>query len=112
MKFRKQGDNMNCPVCNSTYISDDASVVEKKGRRVILQGIIHAIDVHIPPFSDYFTVSLYPRKGRVKYLKFASQNELKKYDFIKDKRIRCEGCLHEIDEKEVVFDIVNVAFLQ
>ncbi|MBI2303926.1 MAG: hypothetical protein HYU86_04160 [Chloroflexi bacterium] len=90
-------------------------MVEKRGRRVILQGAIYAIvgpdDANYTPFSDYFTVSLYPRKGRVKYLKFKTQSELNKWGFIRETRIRCEGCLHETDGKEIVFDVTKVEFL-
>lgn len=106
---------MGCPVCTGSYISDDVSVIEKRGRRVVLQGVIYAIvspgEAHYPPFSDYFTVSLYPRRGRVKYLKFKTQDELKKWGFIQKERIRCEGCLHEADGREIVFDITKVQFL-
>lgn len=106
---------MSCPICTGSYLPDDVSVVEKRGKRVILQGVIHAIvspdEAHYPPFSDYFTVSLYPHKGRVKYLKFRTQNELKKWGLIREKRIMCEGCLHEADGKEIVFDITKVVFL-
>lgn len=106
---------MSCPICTGSCLPDDVSVVEKLGKRSILQGVIYAIvgpdEAHYPPFSDYFTVSLYPRKGRVKYLKFRTQDELKKWGLIREKRIRCEGCLHEADGKEIVFDITKVEFL-
>lgn len=111
---------MNCPVCNDSPQSNDFSIIEKRGKRVILKGEIHAIispsEAHYPPFSDYFTVSLYPRKGKmkVKYLKFKTLNELEKWGFIKGvecRQIRCEGCLHEADGKELVFDITSVEFL-
>jgi len=106
---------MSCPVCTGSYLPDDVSVVEKRGKRVILQGVIYAVvspdEAHYSPFSDCFTVSLYPRKGRVKYLKFRTQGELKKWSLTTEKRIRCEGCLHEADGKEIVFDITKVEFL-
>jgi len=106
---------MGCPICAGSYLPDDVSVVEKEGKRVILQGVIHAIispgEAHYPPFSDYFTVSLYPHKGSVKYLKFQTQDELKKWGFIREKRIRCEGCLHKANGKEIAFDIRKVEFL-
>jgi len=106
---------MSCPICTGSCLPDDVSVVEKQGKRAILQGVIYAIvspdEAHYPPFSDYFTVSLYPRKGRVKYLKFRTQDELKKWGLIGEKRIRCEGCLHEADGKQIVFDITKVEFL-
>ena len=107
---------MSCPVCTGSYLPDDVSVVEKHGRRVILQGVIYAIvspdEAHYSPFSDYFTVSLYPRKGRVKYLKFRAKNELSKWGFFREARIRCEGCMHEADGKGLVFDVTNVEFFE
>jgi len=106
---------MVCPICTGSYLSDDVSVAEKEGRKVVLQGKIHCIinhnEAYYPPFSDYLTVSLYPRKGRVKYLKFKTQDEFKKWGFIREKRIRCEGCLHEVDGREIIFDITKVIFL-
>ena len=96
---------MSCPVCTGSYLPNDVSVVEKRGRRVILQGVVYAIvspnEAHYPPFSDCFTVSLYPRRGRVKYLKFRTQDELKKWQFMQGMRIRREGCLHEADGKRL-----------
>ena len=96
-------------------MSDDFSAIEKQGRRVILQGVIYAIispdEAHYPPFSDYFTVSLYPRKGRVRYIKFRTRDEVERWHFIPGERIRCEGCLHEVDGKELVFDLTKVEFL-
>jgi hypothetical protein len=106
---------MSCPVCSGFSLPEDVSVVEKQGKRVILQGNIYAIvspdEAHYPPFSNYFTVSLYPRKGRVKYLKFRTRDELNQWGFVRETRIRCEGCLHEADGKEVVFDVAKVAVL-
>lgn len=103
---------MSCPVCAGSYLSDDVSVVEEQGKRVIIQGRVNAIySPYLTPFSDWFTVSLYPSKGRVKYLKFRTQNELDKWKFIRDTRIKCHGCLHEADGKAVVFDITKVEFL-
>ena len=104
---------MGCPICTDSSFSDDFSMIKRHGTRVIVQGGIRAIDEdhQYPPFSDHFTVTLYPRKGRVKYLKFRTQDELKKWGFIEGKRIRCEGCLHEVDGKEIVFDVTKVEFL-
>ncbi len=104
---------MECPICTDSSFSDDFSMIKRHGTRVILQGEIRAIDEdhQYPPFSDYFTVTLYPRKGRVKYLKFRTRDELNKWDFSEGRRIRCEGCLHEVDRKEIVFAVTNVEFL-
>jgi len=105
---------MSCPICTGSYLFDDFSKAEKRGKKVILQGDIYAIyapDKHrCSPFSDYFTVSLRLRKCTV-HLKFRTQDELNKWGLIKGERIRCEGCLHEADGKEIVFDITKVEFL-
>jgi len=102
-----------CPICTGSTLSNDFSMIKRHGARVIIQGEIHAIDEdhQYPPFSDYFTVTLYPRKGRVKYLKFRTRDELKKWGFSEGRRIRCEGCLHDVDGKEIVFDVTKVEFL-
>jgi len=34
---------MGCPICSGSLLSDDFSVIEKQGRRVIIQGNVHAI---------------------------------------------------------------------
>ena len=104
---------MECPICTDSSFSDDFSVIKMPGTKVIIQGVIRAIDGdhQYPPFSDYFTVSIYPRKGRVKYLKFRTLYELNKWDFSEGRRIRCEGCLHEVDRKEIVFGVTKVEFL-
>jgi len=106
---------MSCPICTGSDLPYDVSVVEKQGMRVILQGTIRYIFYRESPFADYFTVSLYPRKGRVKYLKFQTRDEMEKLGFTEEKigkRVRCEGCLHWVDGKEVVFDVTNVKFLE
>jgi len=106
---------MGCPICSGSLLSDNFSVIERQGRRVIIQGEIHAImspdEVHVPPFSNFFTVSLYPSKGKVKYLKFRTRDEIERWGFIPNRHIRCEGCLHKVDEKEIVFDVTKVEFL-
>lgn len=106
---------MTCPICSGFSLPEDVSFVEKQGKRVILQGRIYAIvspeDAHYPPFSDYFTATLYPRKGRTKYLKFKNQDELSMCGFVPGNQIRCEGCLHEADGKQIVFDVAQVELL-
>ncbi|MBI4283903.1 MAG: hypoxanthine phosphoribosyltransferase [Chloroflexi bacterium] len=107
---------MSCPVCAGLRLPEDVSVVERQGIRSVLQGEVHAIQSDFSvsvftPFGDYFTVSLYPRKGRVKYLKFRTQDELNKWGFVVGTRIRCEGCLHWADGREVVFDVNKVELL-
>ncbi|MEA1895183.1 MAG: hypothetical protein U9N36_08295 [Euryarchaeota archaeon] len=106
-----------CPICTGSDLSDDFNVIERHGTKVIIQGKIQAIvDADDPryrysPFSDYSTVSLRPSKGKMKYLKFRTRNRLENWDFIEEERIRCEGCLHEMDGKEIAFDITKVGFL-
>jgi hypothetical protein len=101
---------MSCPICCGDQIPDDASEIEMPGKRVILQGRVYAI---IPagytysPYKDYATVSLYPQKGKVKYLKFRTDDELKKWAFEKDVKFIVRGCMHIIDGKELVFDITS-----
>ena len=108
----------HCPICSGTIPSDDFSAIEKQGRKVILQGEIKAIydpaKNNCPPFADYFTVTLYPirkRNDRVKYLKFKTKDEIERLGLAENKTIRCEGCLHIVDGKEIVFDVRNVEFL-
>ena len=96
---------MSCPVCSGPHVSDHVSLIDKRGRRVVVQGEVHAIvgpdGAHYPPFSDYYTVSVYPRKGRVKYLEFSTQQHRDRWGFVPEQRIRCEGCMHETDGKEM-----------
>ncbi len=102
---------MSCPVCSSERIPNDASIVERQGRRVILQGKVYAIippDYTYSPYKKYATVSIYPRKGKVKYLKFGTEQELKRWPFEKDGMFIVNGCLHIADGKELVFDITFV----
>jgi len=100
---------MTCPICTRRHISDDVCVVDSKGTRVILQGRINAIiapnEANYSPFADYYTVSLYPRKGRVKYLKFETKEELDRWGLSREDHIRCQGCLHNADGREIVFDV-------
>lgn len=106
-----------CPICTGSDLSDDFNVIERHGTKVSIQGKIQAIvnaddpGYRCSPFSDYSTVSLSPSKGKMKYLKFRTRNELENWDFIEEERIRCEGCLHEVDGKKIVFGITNVEFL-
>jgi len=101
---------MTCPVCAGN-LSADVSMADAQGRRVILQGRVNAVVNTLPgftPFSDYFTVSLYPRKSPVKYLKFGTLDDLNKWGLVRGMRIKCEGCLHLVDGKELMFDVTRV----
>jgi len=97
---------MGCPICEGSPLPDDVDVAEKLGKRVILQGRIEGVynskEHNCPPFS------------KVKHLKFRTQDELNKWGFSKGEKgkwIRCEGCLHKVNDKEIVFDITKVEFL-
>jgi len=80
-----------------------------------LQGKVYAVirsnEAPYPPFADYHTVSLYTRRSLVKYLKFRTPAEQDKWEFEPDSRIRCKGCIHEADGKQLVFDVSEVEFL-
>ena len=109
---------MGCPICSGSLLSNDFSVIEKQGRRVIIQGNVYAIYMNhdkfdVSPFKNFFTVSISPLKGNkgVKHLKFRTRDEIERWGFIPNRHIRCEGCLHKVDEKELVFDVTKVEFL-
>ena len=102
---------MGCPVCSGEQIPSDASVVEKRHNPVAVQGRVYAIippNYTYSPFKSYATVSLYPRRGKVKYLKFKTQEELRRWPFEENKSFIVHGCLHIADGKELVFDISEV----
>jgi hypothetical protein len=106
---------MPCPVCKSGEMPSDCSCMEVSGERVMVQGRVYAIidedkrgKAYYPPFADYLTVSLRPRKGRVKYLKFKTQEELRRWSFVEGKSFIAHGCLHIADSKELLFDISQV----
>ena len=102
-----------CPVCAGSDLPDDVTTVSKDENRVVLQGQIKAIirphEAHYPPFSNYHTVTLYPikRKEQVTYLKFRTPDEVNKWGFFSEAKIRCEGCLHIADKKRLLFDITT-----
>lgn len=104
---------MSCPICSGNDLPLDADVIEKNGSRVYVQGTIKQVKSrHTRPYKNYFTISLQPDKDSVKHLKFNSEEEMKKLNFTLSNRYRCEGCLHRIDNKDVVLDITNVEFLE
>ncbi len=109
---------MSCPVCTGANLPDDVSVVDRPGRRVMLQGRINAVvspdEASFSPFGDHFTVTLYPRRGRVKYLKFGTRHAQERWRLARGMSIRCSGRLHRAAngiEKEVVFDVADVEIL-
>lgn len=68
-------------------------------------------DAHCPPYSNFFTVYLDMKKGSLKYLKIETKKELGVLGLTPQMRIRCEGCLHRADGKELVFNITNVELI-
>ena len=123
---------MACPVCSGERIPQDCSIIEKRGKRVIVQGQVRAIidddkltrfnneiesgtyevgrgfKSTYKPFAEYRTVTLQPRKGKTKYLKFKTQEELNRWFFEERKSFIAHGCLHIADGKGLVFDITQV----
>jgi len=106
---------MECPICAGEALPYDCSVVDKAGKKVAVQGRVYAIidaegikHANYSPYSEYLTVSLYPRKGKVKYLKFETQEELEKWGFGHNVRYVVHGCMHIVDGKELVFGITKV----
>ena len=102
-----------CPVCTNQSMPDEASTIQKQGTAVILRGevnvIVHPGEAHYPPFQSYCTVPLKPKpNGRVKYLKFLTNREVDRWGLSLGSRIRAEGCLHKVDDKELVFDVHDV----
>lgn len=106
---------MVCPVGNEP-LPEDCDVIEKKHTAVIIQGKVYAIvapkEAYYPPYSNYYTVSLYPRKGSVKYLKFKTKKERDKWSFEVGAIYTIEGCLHLAGGKflgtELVFNVTKV----
>ena len=102
----------NCPICSSHSLPEDASVAEKLSKTVVVQGRVNVMvspeEAHYPPYQDYCTLSLYPRRGPVKYLKFQTRHEMERWDTKPGERIQAEGCLHIVDGKELVFDVLRV----
>ena len=80
------------------------SVIEGKSRKVKVKGKIHAIfddlDVTTSP-----AVTLYPRRGRVYYLKFNTKEELESQAFTVDETVVVEGTLRCVDGKQIVTNV-------
>ena len=101
-----------CPICAGERLPGDASRAGTDGSKVKLAGrvnaVIHPGEASYTPFGDYCTVALYPRRGSVKYLKFRTSQEMDRLGLKQDDRIQVDGCSHDVDGKELVFDIQNV----
>ena len=74
---------MACPIGHDP-LAQDYTTIEPKHNKVMVQGRVYAVvspdEAHYPPFSDYFTVSLYPSKGKVKYLKFRTKEDFLEFN--------------------------------
>ena len=101
-----------CPICNGDRLPADVSVVDREKTTAVIQGRINAViqpgEAHYPPFSTFYTATVYPRKGSVKYLKFQTRRELDKCDLAVDDKVEIEGCLHIVDGKNLVFAVRSV----
>ena len=100
-----------CPICTGERLPRDASLA-KQGTFTVLRGrvnaVVHPEEASYTPFGNYCTVPLYPRKGRVKYLKFRTSHELDRWGMKRDDRIEAKGCLHDVDGKELIFDVRDI----
>ena len=100
-----------CPICTGQRLPPNASKVIKYGTICLLQGEIVAV-AHPPhgftSFGEYPTASLYLRKGPVKYLKFRTGQELDSSGLKPGDKVQLEGCLHDVDGEELVFDVRDI----
>ena len=103
---------MACPICAGERLPPDASLADRHGRRVASRGRVNAVaspqEAAFTPFGLWHTVTLYPRKGKVKYLKFRTSQELGRWPFARDETYEVNGCFHVVDGKELIFDITRV----
>ena len=104
-----------CPICAGERLPADVSRAAKDGSKVKLAGrvnaVVHPGEASYTPFGDYCTVALYPRRGSVKYLKFRTSQAMDGWGLKPDDRIQVEGCSHDVDGKELLFDIQDVVFV-
>ena len=104
-----------CPICAGERLPGDVSRAAKDGIKVTLLGrvntVVHPGEADFTPFRDYCTVPRYPRRGSVKYLKFRTSQAMDGWELKPDDRIQVEECSHDVDGKELVFDIQDVVFV-
>ena len=93
-------------------IAMDWSVMDSKARKVQVKGRINKIydpkPAHVPPLSNYYTATLYPAKGRVFYLKFKTESELKKQAITENELVIVEADLRLIDGKQILTNVRRV----
>ena len=75
-----------------------------------VNAVVHPGEASFPPFGEYCTVPLYTKPGPVKYLKFRTGQEMDRFGLKRDDRIQIKRCKHNVDGKELVFDIRYVEF--
>lgn len=88
----------------------DWSIIAGEPRKVKVKGRIDTIfdDLTVAnctPLSNYYTVTLYPRKGKVFYLKFKTKEELERQTFTVDETVVVEGILRCVDGKQIVTNV-------
>ena len=106
---------MGCPICEGNQVDSDSLLDKEQGKRIAIQGKVSAItppNSTYLPFEHYFTISLSPRRGQVKYIKFRTKQELDQWSFERGKSFIVHGCLHVIDGRELVFNITRVEPIQ
>ena len=88
-------------------------MADKQGKIVMLRGQVNALvaadQAYYPPFSEFCTVPLKTR-GRppTRYLKFRTPQEMERWGMKAADKIQVEGCRHEVDHKELVFDVRDI----
>lgn len=106
-----------CPICSREPMPHDVHEVSRNFEEVTIRGWVYSIaDTEeaksVWPWSSYYTVDFYIRKGPVKYLKFKTSEELRKWNFEIGQWYVLDGHIHEVLSgsylKDVVFDIKNV----
>lgn len=89
----------------------DWSIIEGEPKKVIVKGRINAIfplGWEVRPLSNYLTVTLYPSKGKVFYLKFSTEEELKRQSFTVNEIVVVEGILRIIDGKQIIANVKRI----
>ncbi len=104
---------MDCPICNWNKPFENehplvGDVIEKKGKRIILSGLVNSIlDSVNYPFENLWTVSFKPEKDQVHHLKFLTRDEIERLELKVGEKVILEGCCHRdvTRNRPVVFDI-------
>jgi hypothetical protein len=90
----------------------DWSLADARSRRVGVRGRIKRIydpsNSRVSPFPQYYTVTLYPSKGRVFYLKFQTEEELKRQSFTANEVVEIEADLKLVDQKQILTNVRRI----